>query len=90
MQNKYIKYLQLSFESIHLSYLDANEQNVRIRRKWLSYLLMITATVLWVIFNIVVIESSQFPPYLLVVLNLVLYCIIASMVNPAVYAETKQ
>ena len=90
MENKYFKNLQLSIENIHLSYADAKEQSTLIGGKWLSYFLMITAIVLWIIFNIVAIESYQFPPYLLVIMNLILYCIIAAMINPDNYNDSKK
>jgi uncharacterized membrane protein len=87
MENKYIKNIQLSIENIHLNYVDSREQTTQIGGKWLSYLLMTTALILWVIFNILVIESYQFPPYLLVIMNVVLYCIIAAMINPDKYSS---
>jgi uncharacterized membrane protein len=87
MENKYIKNIQLSIENIHLNYVDSSEKTTQIGGKWLSYLLMTTALILWVIFNILVIESYQFPPYLLVIMNVVLYCIIAAMINPDKYSS---
>lgn len=90
MENKHIKNLQLSIQNMHLNYEDAKEQNAQIGGKWLSYLLMTTALILWVIFNIVVIESYSFPHYLLVIMNLILYCIIASMINPDNYSDAKR
>jgi uncharacterized membrane protein len=82
MENKYIKNLQLSIENIHLNTIFSSEQDTHFRGKWLPYLLMTTALILWIIFNIVAIQSYQFPPYLLVIMNLILYCIIAAMINP--------
>lgn len=90
MENKYIKNLRLSIQNMHLNYVDAITQNAQIGGKWLFYILMITALVLWVIFNIVVIESYSFPHYLLVIMNLILYCIIASMINSDDYSDAKK
>ena len=90
MENKYIKNLQLSIQNMHLNYVDAITQKAQIGGKWLFYILMITALVLWVIFNIVVIESYSFPHYLLVIMNLILYCIIASMINSDDYSDAKK
>ncbi|MEY4541323.1 MAG: hypothetical protein RLZZ306_3080 [Bacteroidota bacterium] len=90
MENKYIKNIQASIEYIQLNYTDSNEQNTLVDVKWLPYLLMTTAFVLWIVFNIVAIESYQFPPYLLVIMNLVLYCVIAAMINPDNYNDSKK
>lgn len=82
MENKYIKYLNLSVEDINLISSDLERNTVSGNSKWLTYLLMATALVLWIIFNIVAIQSYQFATYPLVVMNLILYCILAVMANP--------
>ncbi len=90
MENKYMKNIQSSIENIHLNYADSNEQKIIVGGKWLPYVLMIMAIMLWIIFNIVAIESYQFPPYLLVIMNLILYCVIATMVNPDKYSDSNR
>lgn len=90
MENKYIKNMQSSIENVHLHFVDSSQQKVIFIGKWLSYVLMTTALILWITFNIVAIESYQFPPYLLVVMNLILYCVIAAMINPDNYSDTKR
>ena len=90
MENKYIKNIQSSIENIHLNYVDSNEKKIMIGGKWLPYLLMIMAITLWIIFNIVAIESYLFPPYLLVIMNVILYCVIAAMVNPDKYSDSNR
>jgi uncharacterized membrane protein len=90
MENKYIKNLQLSVENIHLNLSEFNEKNVHIGGKWLTYSLMATALILWVVFNVTIIQSYQIPPYLLVIVNLILYCIIAIMVNSDSYSDAKK
>lgn len=89
MQHKYIKYLQLSIENFHLNASYSTENNLPIGGKWLTYSLMATAIILWIIFNIVAIESYQFPPYLLLFMNLVMYVLIAAMTNPSYSEESK-
>lgn len=90
MENKYIKNIQSSVENVHMNFVDSNQHKVIIGGKWLSYVLMTTAIILWIIFNIVAIESYQLPPYLLVIMNLILYCVIAAMINPDNYSDTKR
>ena len=85
-----MKNIQSSIENIHLNYVDSSEQKIIIGGKWLPYVLMTMALILWITFNIVAIESYQFPTYLLVVMNLVLYCIIATVVNPDKYSDSKK
>ncbi len=82
MQNKYSKYFQLSFENFSLNSSDLSENTISFSVRLFSYVLMATALVLWIVFNIVAIESYQFAPYPLVVMNLILYCVIATMANP--------
>ena len=82
MENKYIKTIQSSIENMHMNAINFNVRNDFVDNKWLSPILMTTAFILWVVFNIVVTESHQFPPYLLVGMNLILYCMIAAMINP--------
>ena len=82
MENKYIKTIQSSIENMQINAINFNVRNDFVDNKWLSPILMITAFILWVVFNIVVTESHQFPPYLLVGMNLILYCMIAAMINP--------
>jgi uncharacterized membrane protein len=90
MEKKYMKNMQSSIENIHLNYVDSSEQKIIIGGRWLPFVLMTTALILWIVFNIVSIESYQLPPYLLVVMNLVLYCMIAAMVNPDNYSDPKR
>ena len=91
MKNRYIKYLQHPLENIDLSSSDTNSHNLISGAKWLPYVLMATAMILWVVFNIVAIQSNQFTPYPLVGINLILYCIIAvAMANRDQYDETKK
>jgi uncharacterized membrane protein len=89
MENKCAKYLQSSFEKKHLdtSLLDKNPS--QFGGKWLTYLLMVCALVLWIVFNIVSIESYLFSPYPLIVMNLILYFVIAIMVNPDNYYDSE-
>ena len=72
---------------MHLNYVDSRKQNAQFGDKWLSYMLMTVALILWVVFNIVSIQNYQFPPYLLVLMNLILYFIIAAMINPDKYSS---
>jgi uncharacterized membrane protein len=88
MGNKYIKYLQLYSASKHLSALTSINNSARFDSKWLSYFLLATALILWITFNIVAIENNQFSPYLLVFMNIILYCIIAAMASPDNYTES--
>ena len=69
MKNIYIKYLQHPLENIHLFSLDTDSHNQLSGAKWLPYVLMATAMILWVVFNIVAIQSYQFAPYPLVAIN---------------------
>lgn len=82
MENKYTKYFNISLDDNHYDTLVNHENDSLIGAKWLIYLLMGTALMLWVVFNIVSIQSNLLPPYLLVVMNLILYFIIAIMINP--------
>ncbi len=90
MESKYIKYLQLSVENIQLNSTDLKENQAQIGGKWLSYVLMATALILWIVFNIVAIESYQFSLYALVFMNLILYCIIACMTSHDHYNESSK
>jgi uncharacterized membrane protein len=89
MENKYTKYLQLSTAIKHFEALNSMNDNARFESKWLSYLLLATALILWITFNIVAIENSQFSPYFLVFMNLILYCVVAVMTSPDHYSESK-
>jgi hypothetical protein len=89
MENKNFKYLQFSAGNFALNFTDSKQTKTQIGGKWLPYVLMATALVLWIIFNIVAIESYQFSPYPLVIMNLILYCVVAVMADPNKYAESK-
>jgi hypothetical protein len=89
MENKYIKYLQLSNTIKHFDSLNSLNNTVRFEAKWLSYLLLAMAVILWITFNIVTIENNQFSPYVLVFMNIILYCIIAVMASPDHYSESE-
>jgi hypothetical protein len=82
MENKNFKYLQFSAGNFALNFTDLMQTKTQIGGKWLPYVLMATALVLWIIFNIVAIESYQFSPYPLVIMNLILYCVVAVMADP--------
>jgi hypothetical protein len=84
MENKYTKYLQLSNAVKNFDGLN----HTPFESKWLSYFLSTTALILWITFNIVAIENNQFSPYLLVFMNIILYCIIAVMASPDHYSES--
>lgn len=88
MENRYAKYLQLPFEEKHLDASLLNENTSKLGGKWLPYLLICTAIILWVVFNIVAIESYEFFLYPLVVMNLILYFVIAIMINPDHYSDS--
>jgi hypothetical protein len=88
MENKNTKYLQLSNVVKHFDGLNSFDNNARFESKWLSYFLSTTALILWITFNIVAIENNQFSPYLLVFMNIILYCIIAVMASPDHYSES--
>jgi uncharacterized membrane protein len=88
MENKYAKYLQLSNATKHFDTLNSVNNTARFESKWLSYFLLATALILWITFNIVAIENNQFSPYPLVLMNIILYCIIASMASPDHYSES--
>jgi hypothetical protein len=89
MENKNFKCLQFSTGNFALNFTDSKQIKTQIGGKWLPYVLMAMALVLWIIFNIVAIESYQFPPYPLVIMNLILYCVVAVMADPNKYAESK-
>ena len=89
MENKYTKYLQLSTAIKHFNASNPVNDKVRFESKWLSYFLLITASILWIIFNILTIEGHLFSPYVLVFMNIILYCIIAVMASPDHYVESK-
>ncbi len=88
MENKYLKYLQLSSE-VNLNALHSIDNKTPFNRKFLFYTLLATALILWIIFNILIIETHQFAPYPLVFMNIILYWIIAVMASPDHYAEPK-
>ena len=88
MENKYTQYSQLPFEEKHLDTSFSDEATPPFGGKWLPYLLMSAAIAFWVIFNIVAIESYAFSLYPLVVINLILYFIIAVKVNPDNYCDS--
>ncbi len=81
MENKIIKYIQLSSESIGINSILSNINQSQFRGKLLRYVLTTTALILWIIFNIGAIQYYDFQPYILVVMNLILYCIIACMAS---------
>ena len=89
MENKYLKYLQLSSALKHVDTLDSGDVKPHLGGKFLSYSLLVLALILWIIFNIVAIENYQFTPYPLVFMNIILYCIIAAMASPDHYSEPK-
>lgn len=89
MQQRYFKDLQLFIENFYLNSFYANEINSQIGGKWLPYFLRATALILWIVFNIVAIESYQFPPYPLLFMNLVMYFILAAMASPNYSEESK-
>ncbi len=90
MENKYTKYLQLPLFIKQFDVSNSLENKLTFESsKWVSYFLLITGIILWVTFNIVVIEYQQFPPYILVIMNIILYCIVAVMASPDHYSETK-
>lgn len=89
MKHAYLKYLQLSFEDSRLNSLDSNEINSQIGGKWLPYFLMATALILWIIFNIMAIESYQFSPYPLLFMNLVMYFVMTTVASPSYSEESK-
>jgi len=81
MENKIIKYIQLSSESIGINSILSNTNQSQFRVKLLRYVLTTTALILWIIFSIGAIQYYDFQPYILVVMNLILYCIIACMAS---------
>ena len=81
------KYLHISSVLKQLDILDSNDDNIHLGEKYLSYGLLITGFALWIIFNILAIEFYQFTPYPLVVMNIILYCIIAVIASPNHYSE---
>ena len=81
MENKIIKYIQLSSESIGIRSIFANTNQSPFTGKLLRYILTTTALILWIIFNIGAIQNYDFQPYVLVVMNLILYCVIACMAS---------
>ena len=89
MENKYIKYLQISSAIKHIHTLSPNDDKTNLGGKYLSYTLLGLALILWIIFNIVAIENYQFTPYPLVFMNIILYCIIAAIASPDHYSEPK-
>jgi uncharacterized membrane protein len=89
MENKDTKYSLLFNVVKHYEALNLGDNNVRFESKWLSNFLLGMALILWIIFNIVAIENNQLSPYLLVFLNIMLYCIIAVMASPDHYSESK-
>ena len=89
MENKYTKYLQIPLDIKQFEASDSFENKAPFKSKWLSYSLSATALILWITFNIVAIENQQFSPYTLVIVNIILYCIIAVMASPDHYSESK-
>ena len=89
MKNKYTKYLQLTTAVKHFYALNPINNKIRFESKWLSYFLLTTASILWIIFNILTIQNKLFSPYVLVFMNIILYCIIAVMASPDHYVESK-
>jgi uncharacterized membrane protein len=89
MQHEYLKNLQLSIENFQLNSSYSHELNSQIGGKWLPYFLMATALILWIVFNILAIESYQFSPYPLLFMNLVMYFILAAMASPSYSEESK-
>jgi hypothetical protein len=89
MGNKNFKYLQFSVGNFALNFTDSKQNKTQVGGKWLPYVLMVMALVLWIIFNIMAIESYQFYLYPLVIMNLILYCVVAVMADPNKYTDSK-
>lgn len=89
MQHKHLKNLPLSIQSIYLNSSYSHEFNSQLGGKWLPYLLMATALILWIVFNIMAIESYQFPPYLLLFMNLIMYFVMTTVASPSYSEESK-
>jgi hypothetical protein len=89
MQTKYLKNFPLLIQSIYMNCSNFDVNNAPIGGKWLPYFLMATALTLWLVFNIVAIESYQFSPYPLLFMNLVMYFILAAMASPSHTEESK-
>ena len=87
MGNKIIKYIQFSSESIGINSILSNTNQSQLTSKLLRYILTTTALILWIVFNICAIQYYDFQPYILVVMNLVLYFIIACMISSS-YSDT--
>lgn len=81
MENKIIKYIQFSSKSIGIDAILSNSNQSQFSGKLLRYVLTTTALILWIVFNIGAIQYYDFQPYVLVVMNLILYCIIACMAS---------
>ena len=82
MENRIAKYIQLSYENVRINSVSSETNQSHSKRRVLPYILIITALILWIIFNIGAIQYYNFQPYILVVMNLMLYCIIACMASP--------
>ncbi len=89
MQLKHLRNLLLSIQSIYLNSSYSHEINSQIRGKWLPSMLMIVALILWIVFNIMAIESYQFPPYLLLLMNLIMYFVMTTVASPCYSIESK-
>lgn len=90
MGNKYLKYLPLSSVIKHFNPVDSvDDGKITFGGKYLFRGLLGLGLILWIIFNILAIKNYQFTPYPLVVMNIILYCIIAIMASPAHYFEPK-
>lgn len=82
MENRIAKYIQFSYENVRINSVSSETNQSHSKRRVLPYILIITALILWIIFNIGAIQYYNFQPYILVVMNLMLYCIIACMASP--------
>ena len=82
MENRIVKYIQFSYESVRINSVLSETNQSHFKCILLPYILTITALILWIVFNIGAIQYYNFQPYILVVMNLILYCIIACMASP--------
>ena len=89
MQDSYLKNLPSLIQSIYLNYSNIDVSNAPIGGKWLPYFLTVMALILWLVFNIVGIESYQFSPYPLIFMNLVMYFVLAAVASPSHFEESK-
>jgi len=89
MHRRNIKFSGLSIQSMSLNSLNVELLKATVDSKWLSYFLKVTALILWLVFNTLAIESYQFSPYPLVVMNLVMYFILATVASPSYSEESK-